>query len=198
MASSPRTADRVLNSLAARINQLDELIEKEQKNQIHGDSTGRDEARFVDIGENETSTFIESMKNLNTKRKTKSDLNTVNLWLTSVNESRDMGTIPPKELDSLLARFFLSVRKSDRSEYEPTTLKSFQSSISRHLLENSYGINILTHVDFKHSQDVLAAKMKELKAKGLGNKKNQADVLTDNEIDILYNKGQLGNSKYCT
>jgi hypothetical protein len=41
-----------------------------------------------------------------------------------VGEFRDPATIPSSELDSLLARFFLGVRKRDFSEYEPNTLCS--------------------------------------------------------------------------
>ena len=77
-------------------------------------------------------------------------------------------------------------------EYAPETLKSFQSSISRELKEEKYGHDILTSPLFQQSRDILAAKKKDLKNKGLGNRKNKADVFTKEELNILLDKGLLG------
>ena len=41
-----------------------------------------------------------------------------------------------------LARFFLTVRKQDKEEYEPDTLKSFQSRFQRYLAEKFYASNM--------------------------------------------------------
>jgi hypothetical protein len=40
---------------------------------------------------------------------------------------------PPKELDSIMARFFLGVLKKDGTEYEPDSLGSMYNSLDRHL-----------------------------------------------------------------
>ena len=80
------------------------------------------------------------------------------------------------ELNMLLARFYLSVPTKLNQEYEPDSLKIIQSSISRYLNEKR-NINILKDKEFQHSRDVIDAKRKELKGKGLGNKKNRADPL---------------------
>ncbi|KAJ8322125.1 hypothetical protein KUTeg_000596 [Tegillarca granosa] len=49
---------------------------------------------------------------------------------------------------------------------------------------------------FKHSRDVLSAKMKNLKTQGKGNRPNAADPLNKEEVSILYEKGALGLGRY--
>ncbi|CAC5392050.1 unnamed protein product [Mytilus coruscus] len=91
------------------------------------------------------------------------------------------------------SKIFLSVRNKKGEKYEPDTLKSIQSSINRHLSEKS-DVNILTDKDFQHSRDVLSAKKKDLKSKGIGNRKRKADAFTEEEIDQLYSRNLLGTS----
>ena len=55
--------------------------------------------------------FIEENRNSNTTKKTKTDLNVWPRWCNSTNERRPMWDIPPEELNSLLAHFFIKVRK---------------------------------------------------------------------------------------
>ncbi|XP_063401274.1 uncharacterized protein LOC134685413 [Mytilus trossulus] len=134
-----------------------------------------EEDRFLNVGEGDTTEFINSMKNANTKRKTKSDISLFQSWLLATqNEERQFSTIENEKLDQYLARFFISVRNKKGEEYEPDTLKSIQSSINRHLNENSEtDVNILTDKDFQHSRDVLSAKKKDLKSKGFGTEKEK-------------------------
>ena len=106
-----------------------------------------------------------------------------------------MESIPVAELNQYLARLFLSVRSQKNEEYEPDSLKSIQSSISRYLMEKN-GTNILQDKEFHHSREVLAAKRKHLKSQGLGNKKRKADPFTSTEIDLLFEKNLLGTSKF--
>jgi hypothetical protein len=103
--------------------------------------------------------------------------------------------IEPAQLDQYLARFFLSVQNRKGEEYEPDTLKCIQSSINRYLGDKTK-INIINYIEFKHSRDVLSAKRKQLKGKGLGNRKRKAERVTDEEIHLLYSKHLLGTCKY--
>ena len=108
--------------------------------------------------ENDTFAFVESMKNKNTKSKTTSDLKNFKEWMRNenLNEDRNLEDIPPRELDMYLARFFLTVRKQDKEEYEPDTLKSFQSSFQRYLAEKGYASIILKDDCFKHSREMFS------------------------------------------
>ena len=57
------------------------------------------------------------------------------IYCESLKESRAIENIPAKELDLLLSKCFISVRKQDGTEYEPCTLGGFQRSFQRHLHE---------------------------------------------------------------
>ncbi|CAC5393284.1 unnamed protein product [Mytilus coruscus] len=160
-----------------------------------------EEDRFINVGEGNTTEFINSMKNANTIRKTKSDISLFQTWLlTTQNEARPCSTENDK-LDLYLARFFLSVRNKKGEEYEPDTLKSIQSSINRHLSEKS-DVNILTDKDFQHPRDVLSAKKKKiLKAKVLGTKKERQMLLQKRKLiscnpDALINIVWLNNAMH--
>jgi site-specific recombinase XerD len=77
------------------------------------------------------------MNNDNTWKKTKSDVKLFSEWLHKENADRLIEDIEKDQLDQYLARFFLSVRNSKGEEYEPDTLKSFQASVSRYLMEKT-------------------------------------------------------------
>jgi hypothetical protein len=50
-----------------------------------------------------------------------------------IGEERAPGQIPPKDLGSIMARFFLGVLKKDGTEYELDSLGSMYNSLHRHL-----------------------------------------------------------------
>ena len=136
------------------------------------------------------------MKNTNTSLKTKYDVNRFQDWLRVEKLNDSFEETPAVDLNVQLARYFLSVRKSDSTEYEPDTIRSFQSSIHRYLQEHNYGWNIIQDDLFKHSRDVLSSKRKALKQSGLGNKRNRADAFTDDEITTLRSRNLLGEGKF--
>lgn len=154
--------------------------------------------RIISLENNDTRSFVEKMKNYNTKVKTKSDLGRFREYLQeSQHELRTPEAIPPEELDTYLAKFLLNIRKKDGSEYEPDTLSSFRSSIWRQLRQKGYKHNILSDPAFSHSSDVLLAKRKQLKSMGLGNRPNKSNPFTKEEIELLYERKALGTCKFC-
>ena len=62
----------------------------------------------------DTDRFIESMRNVNTVRKTNSDIQRLQQWLEKQNEHRKIETIPAQELDLHLARFFYDSKENER------------------------------------------------------------------------------------
>ena len=70
--------------------------------------------------------YLHEQKSKNTQYKTKSDLNAWKKFCESLKESRAIENIPANELDILLPKFFISVRKQNGTEYEPGTLSGFQ------------------------------------------------------------------------
>ena len=154
--------------------------------------------RFRSVSDEETAQFVISNRNQNTVRKTCGNLKILNAWLKDQNERRQVHEISPDQLNKYLARYFLSVVKQDGTEYEPESLRSHLGSFSRHLKEKNYAENIMESDKFKHTRDVLASKMKDLKKKGLGNKKRKSEALENDDFEILHQKNLLGtgNSFY--
>ena len=56
---------------------------------------------------------------------------------------RQIGGIPPTELNRLLGHFYCKVRKNDNTLYEPNTLTSFQRSLARHLTKTFTSLTAL-------------------------------------------------------
>lgn len=108
------------------------------------------------------------------------DWNLLNLFIKETkNEKRAIETIPPPELSDLLCKFFLGVRKSDGSNYEQNTLRTFMSSFDRHLRRMKYGKQIISSLEFSNAREVLKAKQKDLKSEGRANISKQSEAITE-------------------
>ena len=86
----------------------------------------------------------------------------------------------------------MSVRQKNGQEYEPVTLRSMLSSFERYLKRHNYGTSLISGYEFDTSRKDLKSKQKDLKKQGLGNKPKTADAISDDDIDLLYECGQLG------
>jgi hypothetical protein len=110
-------------------------------------------------------------------------------FLHTKNEKREIHNIPAKELNNLLSQFFISARKGDGEDYEPSTLKGQFCSFNRFLKHD-----LTKSVELCKTRDALTANQIELKKMGKGNGSNKPDVLTDEDVDAFFNSGQLGLS----
>ena len=75
-----------------------------------------EEAKSKD--EVEIEKFLQEQKSKNTQYKTKSDLNAWKKFCESLKESRAIENIPANELDLLLSKIFIFVRKQNGTEYK--------------------------------------------------------------------------------
>ena len=139
-----------------------------------------------EMANKEITEYIEANKNVNTKKKTISDLKMFHRWCKTQDESRDILEIPPEELDQLMSLFFIKVRKQDGSAYEPGTLTGVQRSIDRYLRENRKSYSPISDRLFELSRSTLASRRKELRKDGKGRKPNKALGLTEDEVEQLY------------
>lgn len=111
--------------------------------------------------------------------------------------------VPPRllnmdnqQLDYWLSRFLTEVRRVDGREYHGESLYSLLCGLQRHLRSAKPGLSVdfLSGDEFHSVRSVLNAKMKLLKKSGVGVSKKQAETITYNEEDILWEKGFLGES----
>lgn len=148
--------------------------------------------RFGVVDPNSIAQFIENQENENTKKKTKSAMKLFNQFLAEQGETRSPEELNYCELDQLFGNFITVVKKPDNSDYEPSTIRGFVCSLERHLRSKNYAQNINRNPLFPHSNNAIKAKMVHLKAQGLGSKPNESDELTDQDINKLFECGQLG------
>ena len=66
--------------------------------------------------------YIQRQRSNNTVNKTVSDIKKFTVFMQSKGETRDVVTLSPKELDSLLCQFIMEIKKPDGSNYEPDTI----------------------------------------------------------------------------
>ena len=57
----------------------------------------------------------------------------------------------PDELDKVLSKFYAEVKKTDRDDYQPESLKIMQSSTEGYLKENVYPVSIVQSREFHNS-----------------------------------------------
>ena len=181
--------EKVLKSLANSIMHMEHLAETKNA------ATAVEEGRF---NANEGATpknFIDSMKNINTRRKTNCDVNLLRKYC----DERDIEfeNIEDKILlDNVLSGFFLSVKKKGKGgHYEPDSLTSLFGSFQRYFSEEK-GYNLKVDKEFKQTRDTISSRRKQLKEMGLGNHKNRADPFDGDEITKLWEAGELGMGKH--
>ena len=110
-------------------------------------------------------------------------------------------TIPPlqsieaSQLQHWLTRFVLETRKKNGAEYSPDTLHHLCCGIMRFLRWNGWPtVDFFTDAEFIDFRATLDGEMKRLQAQGIGSKKKQAEPLTEQEEEILWEKGVLGDA----
>lgn len=136
--------------------------------------------------------FIQEQRSNNTI--TVSDLNILQRYMESKNiQNKQIESLLPTELNHLLSKFFMDVRKKNGKEYETDTLSSYQRSIQRYLSNKKSKVNILKDEEFSESRKVLVAKRRSLVFNhGKGNKPQAAQPLTEEYEDALFNSGEFG------
>ena len=103
-------------------------------------------------------------------------------------------TMTHTELTHWLSRFVVEVRKVDGTEYPPNTLHHIVAGLQNHLRLEGKMVDLFKDRQFAPFQASLDGEMKRLQACGLGAKKRQAEVITHEEEEKLWESGQLGDS----
>ena len=85
-------------------------------------------------------------------------------WLLEIGRSSDFETLLPYELDKLLARFYVELRKVDGQYYSKVAYNSIRASLQRHLQNPPWNVtfSILKDAAFLHSNQVLKGIFKNL------------------------------------
>ena len=87
------------------------------------------------------------------------------------------------------------MKRKDGKDFESSSLRGLFSSFNRHLKECKYPVSVIEDVAFERTRKCLEAKNKKFLKEGKGNRPNAAEALSDDEINILYEKKPPGNFK---
>lgn len=123
----------------------------------------------------------------NTRRKTDSD---INCSCRTQGEFNPLGEIIACQLDQLFGNILAEVKKADVSDYEPSNVRGFMSSLVRHLKIHHLSYQVNKEEQLPHSDNSLKANMSYLKSQGHS---HGADGLIVIYIDRLFNANQLGH-----
>ena len=98
------------------------------------------------------------------------------------------------ELEHWMTKFILEARKRDGSEYTPNTLHHITAGIMRHIRWNGQpSIDFFKGSEFSEFRASLDSEMKRLQGLGIGTTKKQAEIISEAEEEILWEKGLLGD-----
>ena len=92
-----------------------------------------------------------------------------------------------------IERFVLEVRNKHGEEYSPTTLHHIVCGILRHIRSVQPCMDFFTEKEFAEFRKTLDGEMKRLQSKGVGAQIKKAEILTNEDEELLWTKGLLGD-----
>ena len=96
-------------------------------------------------------------------------------------------------LSKWLCHFVLEMRKKNGTVYPPNTIHHICGGLMRYLRADQPDIDLLKDPEFSEFRATLDGEMKRLQRSGIGSKKKQAEPLTEEEEELLWSTGQLGD-----
>ena len=111
----------------------------------------------------EMQALITAGHNHHTARKTLANVKSFKEWLRLNDESREPQKIPPSELNILISRFIITLKKPDGTDHKPDTLTSYYNSIDRFLRMHDYGYSLSSSLEFQSTRNILSQRKNELK-----------------------------------
>ena len=135
--------------------------------------------RFQEVSDSEFQAILDERKSQNTKKATANSWNIFQQYCDFKQTRHDVHN--KVEMDELLSKFYVEVRKQDGSFYSQT----IRSGLQRKFQEDDLTIDIVNDTAFKQSNVVFQAQLVQLKKKGFG-KVNHKPSITDNDLEKLY------------
>ncbi|XP_021360810.1 zinc finger MYM-type protein 2-like [Mizuhopecten yessoensis] len=140
---------------------------------------------------------------VNTENKTKWALKVFDSWIEQrliqsknneklKNFPNNLLDLPVSDINEALTYFVAEVRNKNGEEYRPNTLYELIISIQHYFRQNGRFVNILDDTEFAGLRGVLDARMKNLAKQGLGINKKQAEIITEEQEQLMWEKGVLG------
>jgi hypothetical protein len=115
-------------------------------------------------------------------------------WAIENNEPADFENLAPEELNTVLAKFWSEVRKSNGDYYGRNSLFNLRAMINKHLKGKPYCVSfdIVTDERFRSSNERLEKQLKLLK--GIGRTITHKQPISIADLRRMYDSGVLGTS----
>ena len=114
-------------------------------------------------------------------------------WRESRQEITPITSMTKQEIDEAMCRFALEIRRKDGKQYPPNTIHHICCGVMRYLrTQGKPEIDFFKDSSFSHFRAVLDSEMKRLQGQGVGSKRRQAEPITQEEEEVLWKKGMLG------
>lgn len=115
-------------------------------------------------------------------------------WAIENNEKSDFEGLAPDELNTILAKFWSEVRKSNGDYYGRNSLFNLRAMINKHLKGKPYCVpyDIVTDERFRSSNERLEKQLKLLK--GIGRTITHKQPISIADLRRMYDSGVLGTS----
>ena len=182
-------------------NVLEELDKSLRNEGLHKSVRNEGSSRYgTFVDDEKISELISSTESKNTRKNTNWALTTFNDWRQA--RMKETGcTIPelteqtPSELNKWMRNFVIETRRKDGKPYPPRSLYMLCVGLLRNMRENGIHHNFLDekNSEFYEFRKALSARMAELTAHGIGTETRQAEPITQETENILWEKGLLGN-----
>ena len=103
-------------------------------------------------------------------------------------------TMTATNMTHYLSRFVLEARKKNGTEYPANTLYHIIVGIMRHLRCNNVHVDFFRDNEFVELRSTLDSEMKRIQGSGIRSQPKQAEIMTEEEEELLWKKGLLGDS----
>ncbi|XP_033741792.1 zinc finger MYM-type protein 2-like [Pecten maximus] len=139
--------------------------------------------------------FIKSKENRNTRKNTNWAKRAWDEWTKSRGDVPALLTMNDLQMNHYLSCFVIECRRQDGTEYPGNSLYQLVSGLLRYLREN--GVIIMNYLNtgdlrFQGFRKTLDARMKDLTSRGIGGRKKEADPISPENENVLWEKEQLG------
>ena len=141
--------------------------------------------KFAVIGEKQIQNILDDKSSKNTKKATEVSFNILCTYLKTRKIDFNFTNINKSELNDVLRKFYVEVRKQDGSYYCKASLVALRFGIKRGIKQLDISINIIEDQEFFAANEVFKAQCVFLEKEGLGKSTHKPPIIEE-DMQKLY------------
>ena len=140
--------------------------------------------RFAVIDEKQIQNILDDKNSKNTKKATEASFNILCTYLKARKIEFNFTNVNKSELNDVLRKFYVEVRKQDGSYYFKASLVALRFRIQRRIKELDISINIIEDQEFFAANEVFKAQSVFLKKEGLGKSTHKTPIIKEGMLKL--------------